>query len=130
MLRTEIMNAFLNGQTVINDHTGKPVEVVALSEYVDPEMGYSAILNHPIGFSLNEVYLDDNGVLHLSTWSNAGTVSMNGRMPFDKFHLESYNEPLTSSPLAHIFRKRRISKVTFRDGSVIEADLDLENKEA
>ena len=130
MLRTEIMRAFLNGQAIVNDHTNRNIEVVALAEYVDPEMGYSAILNHPIGFSLNEVYLDDNNVLHLSKRSNAGTVSMNGRMPFDKFHLEAYNEPLTSSPLAEIFRKRRISKVTFRDGSVIEADLDLENKEA
>lgn len=130
MLRTEIMKAFLNGQTIVNDHTGKPVEVTALAEYVDKEMGYSAILNHPIGFSLNEVYLDDNNVLHLSKRSNAGTVSMNNRTPFDKFHLEAYNEPLSSSPLKHIFKKRRISKVTFRDGSVIEADLDLENKEA
>lgn len=118
----EVLDMFMKNNILIDNHTGKSIEAVALVEYNSNFKPLGVALSHWC-YCINEAYIDDGDKkLHLSTCSIGGNLY--GTPTKEK--VEKYNE-------SAIFEGGKIKRVWFNDGSIIELDLgdiDLENEEA
>jgi hypothetical protein len=73
LMKNTIINvAAVNNNTVINDHTGYPIAIIGLCVLKSGKVG--VLLDTDKYYSINEYYVDKDGVAHLGTRSITGTV--------------------------------------------------------
>ena len=103
--KSAVINAFVNGAPIIDNHDNSAItDDVLLIELVGKEKELSLVMKSARYQCLNAVYLKNDGTLHLSMMSIAGTVE---RLEFDK-----YNESCT-------FESFKIKRAITRNGSEI-----------
>lgn len=107
-----IVDMFLNGEEVIDDHTNDAGSFEALVFFRDPDKGIAGGCANATYYCLNEIYVSqEDNKLHLSKCSIGGTVK--GSLNEDSIRM--YNESCT-------FDGGKISKVIFRDGTILNAE--------
>lgn len=90
--RTTIINVATINNRAINDHTGKPVEIIGICILKSGKLG--ALLNTDRYYSINEFYTGDDGLAHISTSSITGTVEPGMDMRTEE-GINAFNETLT-----------------------------------
>ena len=74
MTNTIINTIVTNNNGAINDHTGKVQELAGICQLQNGNIG--ALLDTDKAYSINELYVDKDGVPHISTKSITGVVTV------------------------------------------------------
>lgn len=90
--RTTVINVATINSKAINDHNGKPVELLGICILKSGELG--ALLNTDRYYSINEFYTGDDGLAHISTRSITGTVEPSMDMRTEE-GIMAFNNTLT-----------------------------------
>ena len=112
-----LIDSFIESNVAINDHDDEEEKVDGLVFFFDSRDPKYQI--EPCGyyldtkyFSLNPVIVTKSNMLHICTWSVAGTVMNSGDIKRD---IDKYNESISLSD------RFKISRVLMADGTIYEA---------
>lgn len=110
MFKERLMKAVRKNEGIVNDRTDR---IVPMSKV----LGFCLLNNNCIGllfkdtyYSINEVYIGPDKMIHLSEWSVSGTVDEEDLTSSEG--IRSFNNSLG-------FRSRAIKRVILLDGSIV-----------
>lgn len=107
-----VIEKFLEGNKVIDNHTGNSIKVAGVITFANKENGIGAIIKSKYCYYINELYYNDNdNVLHLSEYSIGGMLFRHNSSDELVKQIEKYNESNINI--------NKINRVIDKDGLII-----------
>lgn len=117
MFKERLIRAVKKNEDIINDRTGKVIPISKI-------LGFCMLNNNTVGllfkegiYSINEVYIGPDKMIHLSEWSISGTVE-NEDLTTPK-GIKAFNASIS-------FKSRAIKRVVLLNGTTVKGGSDNE----